>query len=271
MHFKRFLEININNDNEFIIFKNNKILYEPQLKTFLLSGDYINVDFDNSFYIGIAESNNKKIYAVDISNSKEDINLGYESLVEYDTRHLLATLNPEDIVLMGRANQLLHWIKSNKYSGYCGELNKFDPKEESLYCPETSSMIYPSIAPCVLAMVIKDDEILLARNSMFPEGLFSILAGFIEVSESAEETVHREVLEEVGLKVQNIKYFGSQPWPFPSQLMLGFSCEYKSGELIIDNNEIAEANWYKVDNLPYIPPVTSLSGKLINSFVVDHS
>ena len=271
MDFKRFLEINTNIDNEFIIFKNNKILYEPQLKTFVLSGNYINIDFDNSFYIGIAENNNKKIYAVDISNSKEDINLGYESLVEYDTRHLLAILNPEDIVLMGRANQLLHWIKSNKYSGYCGELNKFDTKEESLYCPETSSMIYPSIAPCVLAMVIKDDEILLARNNMFPEGLFSILAGFIEVSESAEETVHREVLEEVGLKVQNIKYFGSQPWPFPSQLMLGFSCEYKSGELIVDNNEIAEANWYKADNLPYVPPVTSLSGKLINSFVVDHS
>ena len=97
------------------------------------------------------------------------------------------------------------------------------------------------ISPCVLAMVTKGDEILLARNNLFPEGLFSILAGFVEVSESAEETVKREVLEEVNLHVKNIKYHGSQPWPFPSQLMLGFSCEYESGEIILDKKEIAEA------------------------------
>ena len=92
-----------------------------------------------------------------------------------------------------------------------------------------------------------------------------------DLSESAEETVEREVNEEVGIKVKNIEYFGSQPWPFPSQLMLGYKCEYKSGELKIDENEIVEANWYKVDKLPYVPPITSLSGKLINSFVEDHS
>ena len=94
---------------------------------------------------------------------------------------------------MGRANQLLHWVKSNKYSGYSGNLNKFNKKEEALICPSTSSIIYPSIAPCVLAMVTNGNEILLARNNMFPEGLFSVLAGFVEVSESAEETVQREV------------------------------------------------------------------------------
>ena len=132
-------------------------------------------------------------------------------------------------------------------------------------------MIYPSISPCVLAMVTRGSEILLARNNLFPEGLFSVLAGFVEVSESAEETVEREVMEEVGIKVKNISYFGSQPWPFPSQLMLGYKCEYDSGDLLIDNNEIVEANWYNVDNLPYVPPTTSLSGKLINSFVEDHS
>jgi NAD+ diphosphatase len=120
-------------------------------------------------------------------------------------------------------------------------------------------------------MVTNGNEILLARNNMFPEGLFSVLAGFVEVSESAEETVQREVLEEVGVNVKNIKYYGSQPWPFPSQLMLGFSCEYDSGDIVLDKNEIAEANWYKYDKLPYVPPTTSLSGQLINSFVEDHS
>ena len=271
MQFKRFLEINTKDSNDYIIFKNQKILYEPNLKTFLLNSEFLNIDFDNAIHIGIAENNKRKIYALDISDLSGDINIGYENIVEYDTRHLLAISNPDDIVLMGRANQLLHWIKSNKYSGYTGELNKFDTKEEALYSPGISSMIYPQISPCVLAMVTRGNEILLARNNLFPEGLFSILAGFVEVSESAEETVEREVLEEVNLKVKNIKYHGSQPWPFPSQLMLGFSCEYESGEIIIDKNEIAEANWYKFDNLPYVPPTTSLSGELINSFVEDHS
>ena len=270
MHFRRFLDINKNENNHFIIFKNNKLIYEPELKTFLLESKFLNIDIKSCCIVGIAKGD-KKIYGVDISNTNNDINVGYKSLIEYDIRHLLAISEPEDIVLMGRANQLLYWVKSNKFSGYSGKLNKFDEKEEALYCSTTSSMIYPSISPCVLAMITKGDRILLARNNLFPKGLYSVLAGFVEVSESAEETVKREVLEEVNIKVKNIKYFGSQPWPFPSQLMLGFSCEYESGEIKVDKKEIAEANWYQAKNLPYVPPETSLSGKLINSFVLDHS
>ena len=270
MHFKRFLDIKASNNNILIIFNNNKILYEPNLKTFLLQENVLNIQIKDHLYVGIGNDGND-IYAVDISNNTKDINIGYKSLVEYDLRHLLAISDPNDIVLMGRANQLLHWIRSNKYSGYSGELNKFNLKEEALYCPSTSSMIYPQISPCVLAMVTRGNEILLARNNLFPEGLFSVLAGFVEVSESAEETVEREVMEEVGLKVKNIQYAGSQPWPFPSQLMLGYKCDYESGDLVIDEDEIVEANWYTVDNLPYVPPKTSLSGKLISSFVEDHS
>ena len=270
MHFKKFLKIDEKENNQFIIFKNNKILYEADLKTFILESKYLNIDINNSLIVGIAESKNK-IYAIDVSNYANDVNIGYKSIVEYDVRHLLAISKSEDIVLMGRANQLLHWLRSNKYSGYSGKLNRFDTNEESLICPTTSKMIYPSIAPCVLAMVTRGDEILLARNNLFPEGLYSVLAGFVEVSESAEETVMREVLEEVNIKVKNLKYFGSQPWPFPSQLMLGFSCEYHSGEIKVDETEITEANWYRWNNLPYVPPKTSLSGLLINSFVEDHS
>ena len=268
MHFKRFLDIKANNNNILIIFNNNKILYEPNLQTFLLQENLLNIDIKEHLYIGIGNNGND-IYAVDISNSNDDINIGYESIIEYDLRHLLVTSTSDDILLMGRANQLLHWIRSNKYSGYSGELNKFNSKEQALYCPQTSSMIYPSISPCVLALVIKGNEILLARNNLFPEGLFSVLAGFVEASESAEETVMREVMEEVGIKVKNIHYIGSQPWPFPSQLMLGFKCEYESGDLVIDEDEIAEANWYNIDNLPLIPPRSSLSGQIIRSYIED--
>ena len=193
MHFKRFLEINGKENNHFIVFKDNKIIYEPNLKTFLLESSYLNINIENSLVVGVAEAE-KKIYGVDISGYDNNINIGYESLIELDVRHLLAISKPEDIGLMGRANQLLHWIKSNKYSGYSGKLNKFDIEEEALRCPTSSKVIYPSISPCVLAMVIKGNEVLLARNNLFPEGLFSVLAGFVEVSESAEETVKRCLL-----------------------------------------------------------------------------
>jgi NAD+ diphosphatase len=106
---------------------------------------------------------------------------------------------------------------------------------------------------------------------MFPEGLFSVLAGFIETSETAEQTLEREVEEEVGLKVQNIKYFGSQSWPFPSQLMIGYECEYKSGEINVDGLEIVEAKWFGIDNLPNTPPNSTLSGRLINSYIAGRS
>ena len=234
MNFERFLDINIKDNNHFIVFNDNKILYESESKSFLLDGKFLDIDIENSVLVGIAKNNGINIYGLDITKSMTNINIGYKNLNELDTRYLLSILKPDEIVLMGRANQLLHWIKSNKYSGYSGELNKFDSNEQSLFCPTSSSMIYPSISPCVLAMVTKDDEILLARNNLFPKGLYSVLAGFVEVSESAEETVHREVLEEVNIKVKNIKYFGSQPWPFPSQLMLGFTCEYDSGIIKVD-------------------------------------
>jgi NAD+ diphosphatase len=131
-------------------------------------------------------------------------------------------------------------------------------------------MIYPSISPCVLALIHKDNKILLARNALFPEGLFSALAGFVEVSETAEECVEREVFEEVSIKVKDVKYFGSQSWPFPSQLMLAYTCEYESGNIIVDGKEIVEADWFDLSNLPNTPPDSTLSGTLINSYISGH-
>ena len=154
MHFKRFFDIKGTNNNILIIFKNNKILYEPNLKTFLLEENLLDINLKDHLFVGIA-NDGKDIYAVDASNSTNDFNIGYESLIEYDLRHLLAISQPNDIVLMGRANQLLHWVRSNKYSGYSGKLNKFNEKEQAMYCTATSSMIYPQIAPCVLAMILK--------------------------------------------------------------------------------------------------------------------
>ena len=273
MHFNRFFEFKPeNNNNLFIIFKDRKVLYDLDQKTFLFNSSYLKFENYSFELIGIGKKDGMNIYSVDISDHhflfEEQ---GYLSLVEYEIRHLFSMLSPYDLSLLGRANQLMHWIKSNKHCGYCGSIKTFSESEEALFCKCNNTMIYPTISPCVLALIYKENKILLARNALFPEGLFSALAGFIEVSETAEECVQREVLEEVSLKVKNVKYFGSQSWPFPSQLMLAYICEYESGEINVDGKEIVEADWYDMDNLPNTPPNSTLSGTLINSYVSDHS
>ncbi|MDA7829351.1 NAD(+) diphosphatase [Gammaproteobacteria bacterium] len=272
MHFNRFFEFKPKNTNNlFIIFKDRKVLYDLDQKTFLLNSSYLKFE-DYSFeIIGIGKEDDMNIYSVDISGHHFPLKeQGYLSLAEYEIRHLFPMLTPYDISVLGRGNQLMHWIKSNKHCGYCGAIKTFSESEEALFCKCNNIMVYPTISPCVLALIYKDNKILLARNSLFPEGLFSALAGFIEVSETAEECVEREVFEEVSLKVKNVKYFGSQSWPFPSQLMLAYICEYESGEINVDGKEIVEADWYDLDNLPNTPPNSTLSGTLINSYVSDH-
>ena len=272
MHFNRFFEFKPeNNNNLFIIFKDRKVLYDLDQKTFLFNSSYLKFENYSFELIGIGKKDGMNIYSVDISDHhflfEEQ---GYLSIVEYEIRHLFSMLSPYDLSLLGRANQLMHWIKSNKHCGYCGSIKTFSESEEALFCKCNNTMIYPTISPCVLALIYKENKILLARNALFPEGLFSALAGFIEVSETAEECVQREVFEEVSLKVKNVKYFGSQSWPFPSQLMLAYICEYESGEINVDGKEIVEADWYDMDNLPNTPPNSTLSGTLINSYVSDH-
>ena len=272
MYFKRFFEFKPNNNNIFILYKDGKVIYDLDQKTFMLEESFLNYEVESTKKIGIAINGKSNIYAVDVTYSNFQLNeQGYTSLVEYDLRQMMSMLNEDDLNLVGRANQLLHWLKSNKHCGYCGAVKNEDKKEGALFCSCNNIMTYPTISPCVLCLIKKDDQILLARNAMFPEGLFSVLAGFIETSETAEQTLEREVEEEVGLKVKNIKYFGSQSWPFPSQLMIGYECEYASGEINVDGIEIVEAKWFGINNLPKTPPNSTLSGRLINSYIADRS
>ncbi|MEQ8196475.1 MAG: NAD(+) diphosphatase, partial [Clostridiaceae bacterium] len=119
-----------------------------------------------------------------------------------------------------------------------------------------------------IVSVIKGDEILLAHNAQFREGLYSVLSGFVEAGETFEECVKREVMEEVGIKVKNIKYFGNQPWPFPNSVMIGFTAEYESGEIKADGVEISDAGWFKKGNLPLIPDNLTIARKLIDDFLL---
>jgi len=272
MHFKRFLDFKTNNLNKkLIIFNNKKIIFDNDINNFILDYPYLNIDIDNSIYVGIAESEDSIYYAVDATNLNFSINeQGYTSLIEIDIRSILVKSSAEEIALVGRAQHLLDWYKNSQFCGTCGAKNMYSNKEGAFYCSCSKNMLYPKISPCVIGIILNGDDILLARNKLFPDGMFSAIAGFVEASETLEQTFEREIYEEVGLKVKNIKYFGSQPWPFPNQLMIAFTCEYESGEINVDGDEIVEASWFNANNMPNIPPTSSISGQLINSYLEGH-
>ena len=137
-------------------------------------------------------------------------------------------------------------------------------------CSECSRLEFPRISPAIIVLIEKGDALLLARSARFAGQFFSVLAGFVEPGESLEAAVYREVMEEIGISVKNIRYFGSQPWPFPDSLMIGFTAQYESGEIRIDGEEIVEAGWYQAGNLPKIPGKLSIARQLIDWFIEKH-
>lgn len=183
-------------------------------------------------------------------------------------RQLLFSQTIDVFAAAGKANQLLHWYDNHRYCGRCGVLTVPHISERALACTSCKLNFYPRINPCVIVLVIKQDEILLARHFGKASAFFSCLAGFMEVGETPEETVMREVQEEVGIEVDNIRYVRSQSWPFPSQLMLGFFADYKSGDIRVDGKEIAEAGWFRCADLPVTPAASiSVAGQLIELFL----
>ncbi|WP_020590260.1 NAD(+) diphosphatase [Desulfobacter curvatus] len=170
-------------------------------------------------------------------------------------------------VACGRFIADLH--TNNHFCGRCGTLTRIMEENHGRICPACGLHTYPRISPAVIMGVTRGDEILLARGMRFPKRkLFSVLAGFLSPGETLEECVAREVYEETRIRVKNVRYVKSQPWPFPDSLMIGFTAEYKSGEIEIDPKEIIEAEWFKANSLPLIPDAYTLSGQLIREFVL---
>ena len=170
--------------------------------------------------------------------------------------------------IAGYARQVLDWDRNFRFCGRCAAETLVLENEHARQCPRCRLINYPRISPATITAVIKDDQILLARGRRFSDPqMFSVLAGFLEPGESLEECVRREIAEEVGLAVTNVRYFKSQPWPFPDSLMIGFTADYQGGEIKIDEDEIAEAGWFKAGALPKVPGRRSLSSELIQWFV----
>ncbi|MBK8219218.1 MAG: NAD(+) diphosphatase [Myxococcales bacterium] len=184
-------------------------------------------------------------------------------------RALAALLSPEMFGVVGRAMHTCDWLSTNRFCGRCGTPTTRSATERCVECPSCRLRVFPRISPAIITLVRKGDLALLARNAAFPGAFYSTLAGFADIGESLEETLVREVEEEVSVKVKNVRYFGSQPWPFPNSLMVGFTADWASGEIAIDPKEIADAQWFSADALPEIPPRLSIARRLIDAWVAE--
>ena len=182
-------------------------------------------------------------------------------------RQLFGVLSDEEFGVAGRALGLATWERDHRFCGRCGETTERDDHERVRTCTACHHGAYPKLAPAVIMLVERDGRALLARNARFPLPFFSTLAGFVEVGETLEEAVAREVLEEAQVQVTDIRYFGSQPWPFTGSLMIGFTARWAGGEIVPDPTELAEAGWYAPDALPQVPPPLSIARALIDDFV----
>lgn len=181
-------------------------------------------------------------------------------------RALLPELDQNDFELIAAASQLLTWDQDHNFCSRCGSKTRMHPHENAMCCDRCSYRQYPRINPCIIVLITRGNEVLLARNANFKTGYFSCIAGFIEPGESAEQAVRREIFEEVGVGVKQIRYHASQSWPFPHSLMLGFICEYDSGDIKVDGHEIVEARWGRLEDFPLKPGSFAISGQLMQAF-----
>lgn len=169
----------------------------------------------------------------------------------------------------GKAVQIVAWDRTHQYCGRCGTKTDYVPGERATRCPACGLMNFPRLSPAVIVRINRGPELLLARGHSFPDAFYSILAGFVEPGESLEEAVRREVVEEVGVTISDLRYYASQPWPFPNSLMLGFTAIYAGGEIRVQEQELADAHWFRWDALPRIPPPPSIARRLIDAFVAE--
>lgn len=244
---------------------------EKETLWFLFSGDQLLVSFDKktiptthtlpllrSVYMGTLED--KHLFAAETEQQ-----IAQSGWLWVPLRFLHGCLPEEYYALAGRAASLLNWDRTHAYCGRCGSPTFSRKQERCKECSACGHLAYPKMAPAIMALVKKGNKILLARSPHFPEKLYSVLAGFVDPGETLEQCVIREVQEEVGLQVKNLQYFGSQPWPLSHSLMIGFTCEWASGEIQTDPLEIEDARWFEHTNLPQIPTNISLARPLIDS------
>jgi NAD+ diphosphatase len=207
--------------------------------------------------------NHRPCYAVEVAEGTiPPAGMAFEGL-----RQAYGRLDEDLFWIAARAVQIIDWDRTHQFCGRCGVPLRAKNDERAKECPQCGLLHFPRLAPAIIVLVERGNQLLLARSRHFMPGMYSVLAGFVEPGESLEEAVVREVKEEVGIEIKDIKYFGSQPWPFPHSLMIGFTATYASGEISLSDKEIEDAGWFTVEKLPRIPGKISIARKLIDAFL----
>ncbi len=239
-------------DAYYFIFNDERELYLDENKKLPTDINDVNVDF--KLYIG--KFKGKDVFVVNVSENKTFLNLW--EIYEID----------KDIYLMATKAVLVRdWYISHQFCGRCGAKTQLDEKDMMLKCPECEQVHYPRIAPAIIVAIRNGDELLMAKHSYHDNIRYALIAGFVEPGESIEEAVHREVGEEVGIKIKNLEYQKSQSWPVPNSLMLAFTAEYESGNIKVDGDEILKAKWFKKDEIIRYGTDISISDWLIQEFI----
>jgi NAD+ diphosphatase len=211
----------------------------------------------------IGRAGDAPVVAVSMSDEVEFAEMSWKGL-----RELFGLLPEREMDLGARAFQILEWSAAHAFCGRCGSATVYSTTEAARSCPACGAIYFPRITPAVITLVRRGSEILLARGLNFGPRLYSLIAGFVEPGETLEQAVEREICEEVGISVADIRYFGSQSWPFPSQLMVGFTANHAAGEIRINEAEIADARWVSMSEMPPdidLPSMYSISGRIIHS------
>lgn len=252
-----------NMSNLCFVYNNNEILVKIQDEKILIPNvkdiEKLNINAANLEFL-VAKDSEKFLFG-----EIQEFEYECSTYKFIKVQSLLGIVDESIFNLAAKALQLCSWNKNYKYCNKCSAMLKNKEDERAKICPRCGFVNYPKISPAIITAVIKDKKLLLAKHIVFPKERYSVIAGFVEAGETFEDCVSREVFEEVGIKVKNIKYFGSQPWPFPDSLMVAFICKYESGEMKIDETEINHASWYNLDNLPdNLPLKGTIARKLID-------
>ena len=248
-------EITPETDDYLFIFNENRELYLTSDRQLPKTLD----DFDVEFCLFIGKYKGKNSFVVNV----------YDETSFYDLREVYE-FNPDLYHIAGKAVLVRDWYISHEFCGRCGTPTQIDEKDMMLKCPSCGQVHYPRIAPAIIVAISKENELLMAQHSYHDTIRYALIAGFVEPGESIEEAAHREVLEEVGIKIKNLKYMKSQSWPFPNSLMLGFTAEYESGDIKVDGDEIVKAKWFKKDEIIRYDSDISISDWLIQNFIDTH-
>lgn len=245
----------------FIFYQQQLCLYHHHEK-FILPDD-LDADIKSNITYKIGIFNDIECYAIELVLIDENSKYQF-----FPLKSAMEKIGKMWFSAASRAHQIIRWDQNHQFCGKCGNKTHQVTHQFEKHCDHCHLSFFPKLSPAIIVLIKKENQILMARQKNFPPGVYGLIAGFVEAGESLEETVHREVYEEVGIRVNNIRYYGSQPWPFPDSLMMGFTADYESGEIACLDGELENAGWFDAGSIPGYPSSSnSIARKMIDDFL----